>query len=107
MVLISNYTLCKNAQGEQFIALTLTGGLEMVQSQSTGRFYATVRTASVPCTFNEATAKELLGTKMSGEICKIPCEPYSYITKEGEEVTLDYMYEYRKEVLEVSEFVIS
>lgn len=106
MVLISDYTVCKNTAGQQFIALTLTGGLEMVQSQ-TGKFYATVKKASVPCTFNESTAKELIGTKMQGEVCKIPCEPYVYIPKNGEEVTLDYTYEYRKEVLEVSEFVIS
>lgn len=107
MVLVSEIKLCKNQQGEQFVALVLTGGLELVTSQTTGKFYATVRKANIPCTFDAEAAKQLIGTRIEGEICKIPCEPYLYKTKEGEEVTLDYTYEYRKEVLEVSEFVIS
>ena len=107
MVIISNYTFSENAKGEKFISLVVTGSMELIQSQTTGKFYATVRKAYIPCTFDELTAKELVGTKMSGTISKIPCEPYTYIAKNGEEVQVEYTYEYSKEVVDVAEFVMS
>ena len=106
MVLISNYNVCKNSDNEKFMSLVVTGDLEMVESQTTGKFYATVRKENVPCTFDEATATGLIGTKMSGVICKIPCEPFSYFNKDGDQITVDYMYEYRREVSEITEIVI-
>ncbi len=43
MVHVKNYALRERKDGETFITLELTGGVEMVQSTDTGRFYATIR----------------------------------------------------------------
>lgn len=107
MVIISDYALRTNAQGEDFIALLLTGEVEMVKSTTSGKFYATTRKASVPCTFNETVAKNMIGVKMPGVICKVPCEPYLYLTDSGEEIEIDFTYEYRDEALEVVDHVLS
>ena len=106
-VIISNYAVRENADGDNFIVLILSGGIEMVQSQKTGRFYATTKKASVPCTFEEEVAKQMIGSKMSGTICKVPCEPFTYMTKSGEEIELDFNYEYRPDALEVADTVLT
>ena len=96
MVTVSNYNLRKNKDGNSFISLELTGGLEMVQSQSTGRFYATVRRCSIPSTFDEATAKMLIGSQMEGDIVRVVCDPYEYtVKKTAEVITLAYSYSYQ------------
>lgn len=41
MVTVSDYAIRQNAAGENFVALILTGHLELVKSQTTGNFYAT------------------------------------------------------------------
>ncbi|MGJ8661067.1 MAG: hypothetical protein ACSHXL_03440 [Bacteroidota bacterium] len=106
MVVISNYVIRENADGENFIALLLTGGVEMAKSKKTGKFYATTKNASVPCTFDEEVAKQMVGTKMPGVISKVPCEPFSYLSKSGEEVEIDFTYEYQPEAVTVAEEVI-
>ena len=62
MVLIKGYNL-RQKEGEEksFITLTLEGAIEMVQSQTTGRFYATTRTCNISSTFDEPTAKRMVG----------------------------------------------
>ena len=57
MVTITNYSERTRKDGTTFIALEITGGVELVQSQETSKFYATVRKTSIPCTFNETIAK--------------------------------------------------
>jgi len=95
MVTITNYTARTNQQGEKFFALTLQGGVCMVQSKESGQFYATAKTATVTSTFDEQTCQSLIGQKMPGEIAKAECEPYLYVIKEtGEEVTINYRWVY-------------
>ena len=43
MVTIKAFRERANTEGKPFIALELTGDIELIQSQTTGRFYATVR----------------------------------------------------------------
>ena len=95
MVTVSAYALRKATDGHQFITLELTGGVEFVQSMQTGKHYATVRKCSMPTTFNETIAKGLIGTSYPGEIARVESDPYQYIIKEtGEEITLNYSYQY-------------
>ena len=42
MVHVKNYALRERKDGETFISLELAGGLEMVQSPETGKFFAYV-----------------------------------------------------------------
>ncbi|MEZ5031887.1 MAG: hypothetical protein R2787_10845 [Saprospiraceae bacterium] len=95
MVTVVSYATRENLDGEEYIALVLQGDLEMVQSQETGRFYATARKTTISSTFNEATAAGLIGTQIPGRIDKVPCEPYEWVVPEtGELIELEFRYEY-------------
>ena len=96
MVTVTNYAIRKSKDGENFIALELTGSLELVQSSQTGKFYATVRKCSIPSTFDEAIAKLMIGSKIDGDILRVPCDTYEYTVKRtGEVVSLAYTYAYQ------------
>ena len=96
MVTVSGYNVRKNKDGQEFIALELTGSLEIVQSQNSGKFYATVRRCNIPSSFNEATAKMMVGSQIEGEVVRVQSEPYEYtIKRTGEVVTLAYSYAYQ------------
>ena len=98
MITIIGYRERKNASDESFFTLTLQGGISMVQSKETGNYYATSNKASITSTFDEQTCKNLVGTKLPGNITKVPSEPYSFVIEQtGEEVTLDYRWQYEPE----------
>ena len=95
MVTVADYAIRQNAEGEDFVVLILQGDLEMVQSQETGRFYATARRCSISSTFNEAVAAQMVGKQIPGNIQKVECEPYEYVIPEsGEVVELSHRWEY-------------
>lgn len=66
MVTVSDYAIRQNAAGENFVALILTGHLELVKSQTTGNFYATSKKWTISSTFNEPTAQALIGKQIPG-----------------------------------------
>jgi len=106
MVTVTDYALKTTAGGREFYALVLQGGLCMVQSKNTGNYYATVKRCSIPSTFDEATAKAMVGEKITGSIQKQTCEPYEYINKEtGEVIELDYRWIYLPEGVSMQEAV--
>lgn len=87
-----------NEQQKDFISLKVQGGVEAVQSKSTGKMYLTAKTAYVPCTFDEDTADALIGTDLPGTVVKVTTEPYEYTVKDsGEVITLTHRYEYQME----------
>ena len=95
MVTVTGYKTKQAKDGREFTLLEMTGGLEMVQSQETGRFYATVRKCSVSSTFDEAVAKSLVGTQLPGKIVRVECDPYEYtIESTGEVITLAHRWGY-------------
>ena len=96
MVRIKSFSKRETKDGRSFISLELTGGLELVQSTNSGRFYATQRRCFIPSTFDEATAAEFVGNTLSGEIVRVPVdEPYSYTTSTGEVIQLQHEYCYK------------
>lgn len=98
MVTVSGYKIRQNKEGGNFIALELTGSLELVQSQQTGKFYATVRRCrcSIPSMFDESVGKMLVGSQMEGEVVRVTSDPYEYTVKRtGEVITLAYSYFYQ------------
>ena len=98
MVKIIDFKSRTNSEGEEFFALILQGGLELVKSQETGRYYATGKTTSITSTFTEEVCQGLIGTEIPGSIQKLECEPYEYTIKEtGEVVMLEHRWEYQKE----------
>jgi hypothetical protein len=96
MVQIKSIKKYLKNDGSEFIALQLEGGVEFVQSQQTGKFYATVRKCNMPCTFDEQTAQQLIGQAIAGTIVRVSAEPYDYtIPSTGEVIQLAHSYQYQ------------
>ena len=95
MVTIIGYALRESKEGKKFVSLQLQGGLEMVQSLKTGRFYATCRRCFISSTFDDETAKGLVGTKYPGSIKRVLCDTYDFTVPEtGEIISLAHTYQY-------------
>ncbi len=106
MVTIADYSKRVNSDGEEFFVLVLQGGLELVKSQQTGRYYATSKKASLPCTFNQEMCKTLIGLQLPGSIMKVECDPYEFTVPEtGELLTLSHRWQYLKEEATIEETV--
>ena len=96
MVQVSSFHEVETKDGKTFISLELTGGLELIQSQTTGKFYATVRKCRVPSTFDANIAKMMVGTQMDGDVVRVETDPYEYVNKRtGEVLLLQHSYAYR------------
>lgn len=109
MVTVIDYHVRESKKGDSFTTLSLQGDLEMIKSQTSGKFYATARKASIIATFNEEACKALIGKTLPGSIEKSPVdEPYDYLIPGSKEVIkLDYTYEYNPEPSGVEETVFS
>jgi hypothetical protein len=95
MVTIVNFEKRQSKTGNEFFALILQGGVEMVRSAETGQFYATVKRCSVPSTLDEATCKLMVGSQLDGSIQKLSCDPYEYVVPEtGEVIELAHRWSY-------------
>ena len=98
MVRIINYKKRETEDGKEFFVLELQGGIEMVKSKETGKFYVTARKASISSTFDELTCQALIGTELPGKVEKVECEAYEYTIKDtGEVITLNHRFEYSEE----------
>ena len=106
MVTVVDYALRKTQEGREFYAIVLQGGLSLVQSKQSGNYYATVKKTSIPSTFDEATAKAMVGEKVPGTVQKKQCEPYEFTNKEtGEVMQLDYRWVYLPEGATIEEAI--
>ena len=95
MITVVDYAIRQRKDGTSFIALILQGGLSLVQSRNTGNYYATVKRCSIPSTFDEETAKAMIGEQVPGSIQRQSCEEYEFVAQNtGEVVTLDYRWAY-------------
>ena len=98
MLTVTNFKKRVSKEGKEYFTLELQGGLEMIQSQITGRFYATIRKSSVTTTFDENVAKMLVGTQIPGKIVRTECNQYEHtIQNTGEVVTLTHRWSYEPE----------
>jgi hypothetical protein len=97
MVIVSDYIeKVSTTTGESFVLLELSGGIELVQSQNTGKFYATSRKCRIPSTFSVDVAKLMVGQQIEGDVLRVETEPYEYINKvTGEMIVLAHSYAYR------------
>lgn len=95
MVRIINYKKRETEDGKEFFVLELQGGIEMVKSKETGKFYVTARKASISSTFDELTCQALIGTELPGKVEKVECEAYEYTIKDtGEVIVLTHRFDY-------------
>lgn len=106
MVTIVNFEKRQSKTGNEFFALILQGGVEMVRSVETGQFYATVKKCSVPSTLDEESCKQMLGSRIEGNIQKTTCEPYEYTVPEtGEVIELSHRWAFVPENTSVQKHV--
>ena len=99
MVTVKAAHLRGEGSEKSFVALELSGDLELVQSQNTGRFYATTRRCFIPSTFDIKTAEQFVGKQMPGKIVRVDSDPYDYeIHETGETIRMAHTYEYHPEV---------
>ena len=96
MVTVTGYKEIAKKDGGTFISLELSGGLELVQSQTSGAFYATVRKVRIPSTFDETIAKMMVGQQIEGSIERVTVPQYEFLNKRtGELMVLQHSYTYR------------
>ncbi len=98
MVKIVSYKERTKEDGSTFHVLEVQGGLEIVQSQSTGSYYATTKKAYIPTTFDQVMCQSFVGKEIEGTIVKEECENYLYVVKEtGEELILNHRWVFTPE----------
>lgn len=98
MVTVKNVHQRISQDGKTFVALELSGDLELVQSQRTGRFYATTKRCFIASTLSIWQAKLFIGQQIPGRIVRIPSAQYEYTVPEtGEAIILCHSYEYQPE----------
>jgi hypothetical protein len=92
-------TACLERQkkdGTSFTVLEISGGVELVLSQNTNRYYATLRKCTIPFTGSLEVAKLMIGQKIEGEIVKVIVPPYEFINpRTGDVMRLQHSYAYR------------
>lgn len=104
MVKVIEVKELENNQGEMYYGLIVQSGVVPVKSKETGRVYLTNKTAFVPTTFDEETAKSLIGEQFEGAVKKVETEPYEYtIEATGEIITMHHRWEYYDETLDIVE----
>ena len=103
MVTVIGYDKRISDDDREFFALTIQGGVEVVESQN-GNLYMTAKKTSIPSTFDEEGCQRLLGKEIPGKIKRTLCDAYEYVNKNtGEAITLHHTYEYEEESkLEIS-----
>jgi hypothetical protein len=97
MVKITKYTVKKNKDGGKFIVLTITGGVSVQRSETTGNPFVSTLKTNILANVDEQTAKAMIGQELPGSIVKQACEPYQYTTPDGETKLLEYSYQYLEE----------
>jgi hypothetical protein len=103
MVRIIGYKKRETEEGKEFFVLELQGGITMVKSKETNKFYVTANKATISSTFDEQTCKALLGTELDGRIEKVVSESYEYTIKEtGEVIMLSHRFEYVEDEKEIT-----
>jgi len=107
MVTIIGLEKRKNrVKNEEFNVLVIQGEIEVVLSKTTGRPYLTARKTSIPCTFDEKLAQNLIGHSLPGGIERKECEPYQFLipgTKKA--ITLNHTFQYSPAPATVEEVV--
>lgn len=102
MVTISGYELKKNQKGEKFTVLNLISDVVMERSPNTGNWFANTYKANIVASFDDDTAKLMVGKQLKGNIIKKECEAYQYTVKStGKKVTLNYTFVYVEDGIDV------
>lgn len=98
MVTVSACKEREGKDGKPYSCLELTGEIEILISQTTGRPYISARRTTIPAVFSLEICRTLIGTQIPGSIRKVKTEKYEYtIPESGKVIELDYRWEYSKD----------
>ena len=93
-------------KNEEFTVMILQGGIEVVESKTTGKPYLTARKTSIPCTFSDKFAETMVGQSLPGVIERKECVPYEFIIPNTKKkVTLHHTFQYSPKPVTVEEVV--
>ena len=96
MVTVTNALERVKKDGTTFAVLEISGGVELVLSQNTNRYYATLRKCTIPFTGTLDVARLMIGQKIEGEVVKVIVEPYDFTNpRTGEVMRIVHSYAYR------------
>ncbi len=96
MVTVTSCLERQRKDGTSFAVLEISGGVELVMSQKTQRYYATLRKCTIPFTGTLETAKLMVGQKIEGNIVRVICEPYEFTSPTtGEVLKLQHSWAYQ------------
>lgn len=96
MVTVTSCLERQRKDGTTFTVLEISGGVELVMSQKTQRYYATLRKCNIPFTGTLETAKLMVGQKIEGNIVRVICEPYEFTSPTtGEVLKLQHSWAYQ------------
>ena len=106
MVTITGTEKRQTKAGKDFLVMILQGEIEIAVSKETGKPYLTARKTSIPCTFDESIAKNLIGHQLPGGIERIEVKAYEFLVPStGKKIKLHHSYQYSKEPATVLEVV--
>ena len=96
MITVTNALERVKKDGSSFAVLEISGNAEMVLSQTTQKWYVTLRKCTIPFTGSLEVAKMLIGQKIDGEIVKVIVPPYDFVNQRtGEVMKLQHSFAYR------------
>ena len=107
MVTIVGIEKRKNkTKDEDFNVIVLQGDIEVAVSKTTGKPYLTAKKTTIPCTFDEKLAQNLIGHSLPGTIERKECDPYSFtVPNTKKKVTLNHTFQYSPNPVTVEEVV--
>ena len=82
-----------SATGNTFRVVIVGSDVQVVFSEEGNARIDAVK-AGIPSNLPTEALKALIGNKLPGKIEKEECEPYTFIGSDGEEITLDYRWQY-------------
>ena len=85
-----------SSKGNTFRVVIVGSDAQVVYSKD-GKPRVDAVKAGIPSNLPTEALKALIGNKLPGKIEKQECEPYTFIGNDGEEVTLDYRWQYAAE----------
>lgn len=91
MLTVTGIRRNKDDDGNEWVSLILESDLTMVKSKN-GTYYASKKKTSVYSTLDEDAAKQLIGSRIEGDIVKESCNPYTYETDDGREIEMNYKW---------------
>ncbi len=96
MVTVTSCHERQKTDGSTFVVLEISGGVELVLSQKTNRYYATLRKCTIPFTGKIDVARLMIGQKIPGQIVRAICTPYEIINSQtGEVITCQHTWAYQ------------